>query len=62
LLLLSRGILGNQEYERAGDIKNFANRQAFNGLIMEKTVVSGKATSPVFRFLKAASGKDHISW
>lgn len=62
IMIFPCGQFGNQEYSEPSDIESFAERQGFEGLVMQKTFVNGKFTSPVFRFLKEMSGKHTISW
>lgn len=39
------------------EIKRFAAARGFKGLLMDKVKVNGSGSSPVFQFLKVASGE-----
>ncbi|KAL3139350.1 hypothetical protein ABBQ38_003685 [Trebouxia sp. C0009 RCD-2024] len=47
---------GFQEPGNSAEIKNFASGKGFKGLLMEKIDVNGPKASPVYAFLKEASG------
>lgn len=54
---------GGQEPGTNAEIKKFAADRGFKGLLMDKIDVNGANTSPVYVFLKAASGDSSpISW
>lgn len=54
---------GFQEPGTPEQIKEFAQKKGFQGLLMNKINVNGKDSSPVFQFLKVASGDTGvITW
>lgn len=53
---------GLQEPGDAVAIAKFAKKERFAGTILAKADVNGPLTRPLFRFLKAATKKDIISW
>ncbi|KAL0029397.1 hypothetical protein WJX77_004644 [Trebouxia sp. C0004] len=53
----------SQEPGSNKDIKEFARSKGFKGVLMDKIDVNGPKASPVYTFLKAASGDTSpISW
>lgn len=54
---------GFQEPGSNASIKEFAAGKGFTGMLMDKVKVNGSSSSPVFDFLKVASGDTSlISW
>lgn len=54
---------GFQEPGSNEDIKEFAAAKGFQGMLMDKIKVNGSSSSPVFNFLKVASGDTSlIGW
>lgn len=54
---------GFQEPGTNEEIKEFAASKGFTGILMDKIKVNGSGASPVFQYLKVASGDTSlISW
>jgi len=53
----------NQEPGSNAAIKDFAQQKGFSGLLMDKIDVNGSQASPVYTYLKVASGDESaIPW
>ena len=53
---------GAQEPGDVTAITHFAQTQQYDGIILSKADVNGAATRPLFKYLKSAANKQHISW
>lgn len=53
---------GAQEPGDETAIRNFAQGQQYDGIILSKADVNGASTRPLFKYLKTATSKQHISW
>lgn len=62
IILFPCNQFGKQEPGDGNAIKNFADNQGFEGIILSKGDVNGSRTRPAFLFLKKASGKQQIHW
>jgi len=52
-----------QEPGTNAEIKSFAQSKGFSGLLMDKVEVNGGGSSPVYKWLKMASGDEGpIAW
>jgi glutathione peroxidase-family protein len=62
ILIFPCNQFGAQEPGSEDDIKDFASKRGFGGIVMSKGDVKGVNTRPTFRFLKSRTPHKEISW
>lgn len=62
ILLAPCNGFGAQEPGDAQEIRTFAAKKGYEGIILSKGEVNGVQTRPIFRYLKNKAKKSHISW
>jgi glutathione peroxidase len=62
MLIFPCNQFGAQEPGTGSEISAFAETKGFSGKIMSKADVNGDKTRPTFKYLKAHTAKNYITW